>query len=96
MSVLSVETAGLQTLAGVCTSKSAAVAANSVTSAAPATTFQPSAAAVSAVHTAAGLAGSAMSGRLTATATHLTAAAAGFTAYEADSAKVLAVLPVTV
>ena len=95
MSVLSVETAGLQSLAGVCTSKSTAVAANAATSAKPATTFQPSAAAVSAVHTAAGLAGTTLSGRLTATATHLTSAAAGYTAHETDSAEVLAELPVT-
>lgn len=46
MSVLSVEVAGLQTLAGISKSTSAAFAANAATSAKPATTFQPSAAAV--------------------------------------------------
>jgi len=56
MSVLSVDTAGLQSLAGVCTSKSAAIAAKAATAAAPATSFQPSAAAVSAVRTEADVA----------------------------------------
>jgi len=95
MSVLAVEAVGLQSLAGVCTLKSAAVAAASAT-AAPATSFQPSAAAVSAIHTEAGLAGARLSGRLTATATHLTSAAAGYTDHEANSAAVLADLAVTV
>ena len=93
--MLSVETAGLQALAGVCTSKSAAIATASAT-AAPATSFQPSAAAVAAIHSEAGLAGVTLSGRLTATATHLTAAAVGYADHEAESAAVLADLPVTV
>jgi len=96
MSVLSVETAGLQSLAGVCTSKSGVVAANAAVAAAPVTSFQPSAAAVAAIHTEAGLAGATLSGRLTATATDLIAAAAGYTAQDVDSAEVLAELPVIV
>ncbi len=95
MSVLSVEAAGLRSLAGVCTAQSAAVAAT-LAPTAPATSFQPSAAAVSAVHTDSGLAGATLSSRLTATATHLGSAAAGYTAQDADSAELLAELPVTV
>ena len=96
MSVLSVETAGLQSLAGVCTAQSAAVSANAATATAPPKLFQPSAAAVSGVHTEAGLAGATLSGRLRATAAHLGSAAAGYTTQDADSAEVLAELPVTV
>lgn len=96
MSVLSVETAGLQSLGGVCTSKSAAIAAKAATAATPATSFQPSAAAASAVRTEAGLAGATLSGRLTATSAHLSGAATGYTTREAGSAAVLAELPVTV
>lgn len=95
MSVVSVQAAGLESLAGVCTAHSTAVAAN-LASAAPAASFQPSAAAVSAIHTEAGVAGAALSGRLASTATHLGSAAVGYTAQDADSARVLAELPVTV
>ena len=94
MSLLRVGSSGLQSLAGFCESKSVEVA--STASGAPATSFQPSAAAVAAIHTEAGLAAAAISGRLAATATHLTSAAAGFTAQDADSAEVLTELPVTV
>jgi hypothetical protein len=94
VSELSVVTVGLQSLAGVCETKSAAVATASAT-AAPDTSFQPSAAAVSAIHAEAGLVGARLSGRLTATATHLTSAAAGYTDQETNSAAVLTDLAVT-
>lgn len=92
--MLSVESAGLVSLAGVCRTKSSAVAATAA-KASPATSFQPSAAAVATVGTEASATAAVLSGRLTATATHLSAAAAGYTGHEADSAAALAKLPVT-
>jgi len=95
MGVLRIGPGELASLAASCVSWSAGVAATE----APGTvgsSFQASAGAVCAIETEAGLAASTLSGRMTATSTHLTSAAARYSAHESDSAVVLREVAVTV
>lgn len=85
MSLLSVTPAGLGSLAAFCDASSAKVAVT-VTPAAAATSFQPSAAAVKAIHAQTGLAGEMLlSARMLSTGAHVNTAADGYSAQDTEA-----------
>lgn len=95
MGLLHIKPAGLESLAASCESWSAGVAAPAAPGAAG-PSFQASAGAVCAIDGEAVLAGATLSERMAVTSTHLTSAAAGYIAHEADSTATLRDVAVTV
>lgn len=89
MSLLTVQPADLDTLAKQCQGWSREVSFRTAPGT-PAASAQATAAAVEAAHASAGLAGAALSRRMSTTAGHLSTAASGFTAEDISDAAVLA------
>ncbi len=88
VSLLHVSPAGLESLAGFCEASSVKVAVSGAPVGASAS-FQPSAAAVRAVHTETGLAGQMLSARMASTSAHATTAAAGYSTQDVEAAGAL-------
>lgn len=88
MSLLRVESGGLECLAEACQAWSAEVADTGMP-ASPAGSVQATVAAVNAIHANTGLTGQLLSSRMLATATSLSTAASGYLAREAESATAL-------